>query len=269
MALEFSRLKILYEDTDILVCVKPAGIASETKKAGQQDMVSLLRNYRHGKGEEPYIGLVHRLDQPVEGILVFGKNPKSTAALSRQLARGGFQKAYLAVTEGDMPAKEGKLQDFLKKDGRTNTSFVVAADSPQAKKAELLYQVLETGHSMEPVRNLVEIRLLTGRHHQIRVQMAHLGAPLAGDVKYGRRAEPVNGFGSGLVQDSQADNLDKKGRRRVQADNLDGEGRKRACGLGLCAYKLGFMHPASKKAMKFQIAPSQPVFQKFGSYPKK
>lgn len=223
-------IRILYEDHDLLVCVKPAGIAAQTKKSGQQDMVSLLQNYRHQNGEEPYIGLVHRLDQPVEGILVFGKHAGSAAALSRQLTQGSFSKGYLAVTEGIMPSREGKLVDFLKKDGRANRSAVVGQTEPGAKRAELLYQVLQTDPREQPVQNLVKIQLLTGRHHQIRVQMAHLGTPLAGDRKYARQSK-----------------------------------RAETCreGLGLCACELEFYHPAEKKRMNFEIVPSQAVFQKF------
>lgn len=224
---------ILYEDAHLIVCAKPAGVATETKKAGQQDMVSLICNYRHGRGEEAYAGTVHRLDQPVEGILVFGKHSKSTAALSRQLAQGSFSKIYLAVTEGRMPEQAGKLQHYLIKDGRTNTSSAVQKSHPGAKKAELYYEVLDTDMRLEPVQNLVKIRLLTGRHHQIRVQTAQIGAPLAGDSKYGR---------------SNADH---------------------AGGLGLCACELGFVHPVTKKEMIFRIAPSQPVFQKYGIDSKK
>lgn len=232
------ELQILYEDMQIIVCVKPAGVATETRKAGEQDMVSLLRNYRAGKGEEPYIGLVHRLDQPVEGILVFGKDAKSTGILSRQIRQNGFSKIYLAVTEGSMETQEGTLVDYLKKDGRSNTSSVTAKDDPQAKKAELYYQVLETDQGHVPVQNLVKIRLLTGRHHQIRVQMAHLGMPVAGDRKYGKC-------------DKAAD------------------GSRKGQGIGLCACRLMFIHPATKKEMIFEITPSQDVFQKFGSSSKK
>lgn len=224
-------MEILYEDTQIIVCVKPAGIASETRQTGQQDMVSLLRNYLHEKGEEPYIGLIHRLDQPVEGILVFGKHSRATAALSRQLRQGGFSKIYLAVTEGAMPAQEGRLLDYLKKDAGNNRSIVTERTEPRAKKAELIYRVLKTDESCSPVQNLVKIRLLTGRHHQIRVQMAHLGVPLAGDRKYGAQ---------GLTQ--------KTGEHS---------------GLALCACELEFLHPGKKTAMKFEIQPSQPAFRKF------
>ncbi|MDE7313493.1 MAG: RluA family pseudouridine synthase [Eubacterium sp.] len=225
-----NRIKILYEDRHILVCVKPAGIAAQTKLSGQQDMVSLLCNYRHEKGEEPYAGLVHRLDQPVEGILVFGRHTKSTAALCKSMAQGGFSKGYLAVTLGEMPAKAGRLTDYLIKDGRRNLSAVAGPGDAQAKKAELLYKVLKTDTGSSPVQNLVKIRLLTGRHHQIRVQMAHLGTPLAGDTKYG-----------------------------IQPCTMGG-------GLGLCACELEFMHPFDHKKMRFEISPSQPVFQAFGSF---
>lgn len=221
------QVTILYEDKDLLVCVKPAGTASQTKKSGQPDMVSLLCNYRHEKGEEPYAGLVHRLDQPVEGILVFGKHTRSTAALNRQLQQGIFSKGYLAVTEGEMPQMEGELRDFLIKDGHANRSFVGKQGQPQAKLARLRYQVLKTDQGCCPVQNLVKIHLLTGRHHQIRVQMAHLGTPLAGDGKYGNAAP--------------------------------------AAGLGLCACELEFVHPSENRAMKFAITPSQSVFQRFGS----
>lgn len=223
------KLEILYEDAQVLVCVKPAGIASETRKAGEQDMVSLLRNYRHQKGETPYIGMVHRLDQPVEGLLVFGKDEKSTGALAKQMKQDGFLKIYLAVTEGRMPAQEGKLVDYLKKDGRSNTSCVAAEGEPQAKKAELSYKVLETDEGQERVYNLVRIQLVTGRHHQIRVQMAHLGTPVAGDFKYGRGGQ----------------------------------------GMGLCACKLKFKHPRTGKLMEFAITPSQQLFQKFNNLPRK
>lgn len=226
-------LRILYEDRDLLVCVKPPGIAAQTKISGQQDMVSLLRNYRHRNQEEPYIGLVHRLDQPVEGILVFGKHTRCTAALDRQLTQGSFTKGYLAVTEGWMSAQEGKLVDFLKKDGRRNCSAIAGPKEPGAKRAELLYQVLETSDREYPVYNLVKIQLLTGRHHQIRVQMAHFGTPLAGDHKYGRQG---------------------------------GQDKMQAAGLGLCACRLEFMHPMTKKKMNFEIVPSQAVFQKFAYF---
>lgn len=243
MKSDFEKINILYEDRDILVCVKPAGIAVQTKLHGQQDMESLLCNYRHEKGEAPYIGIVHRLDQPVEGILVFGKQKESTAKLCRSLTQGGFSKIYLAVTQGKMVPEEGRLTDYLKKDGRRNLSVVAGRKDTQAKKAELLYQVLETDTGSSPVFNLVKVHLLTGRHHQIRVQMAHFGTPLAGDAKYGISKEAFAQTG--------------------QKGCAEG-------GLGLCACELAFVHPGNHKKMKFEIIPSQPVFQRFaGSFSKK
>ncbi|MCI9610774.1 MAG: RluA family pseudouridine synthase [Eubacterium sp.] len=222
-------MNILYEDQHILVCVKPPGTAVQTKLHTQQDMVSLLKNYRHKKGEPPYIGLIHRLDQPVEGILVFGKQAESAAKLCRALTQGGFFKGYAAVTQGAMPAAEGTLVDYLKKDGRNNLSAIVSSGDAKAKQAKLHYRVLETDADSSPVQNLVKIRLLTGRHHQIRVQMAHIGTPLVGDTKYGMP---------------------------------HGEGTPTA-GLGLCACELSFVHPVTCQKMQFAIVPSQPVFQKF------
>lgn len=256
-------IKILYEDKDILVCVKPAGVASQTKMSGQQDMVSLLRNYRHEQGEEPYIGLVHRLDQPVEGILVFGKHAQSTAALNRQLVKGNFSKVYLAVTEGNMPQQEGKLLDYLKKDGRRNLSAIAEKGDPQAKWAELLYRVLETDGSCCPVRNLVRVQLLTGRHHQIRVQMANIGTPLAGDTKYGRGLQAE--YGGSLYAGQNRMRPAEYTEHGVQGQQNNGTG----CGLGLCACELEFVHPVKNQAMKYELTPSQMVFQRFDSLSKK
>ena len=114
--------QILYEDDAVLVCRKPAGIPVQTARAGQQDMVSLLRNYRAAKKEEPYIGLVHRLDQPVEGIMVFAKTKQAAAALAAQVGARSVDKNYYAVIWGKMKEKDGELCDHLLKDGRTNCS---------------------------------------------------------------------------------------------------------------------------------------------------
>ena len=211
------NVRILYEDADILVCVKPAGTASQTKRIGEQDMVSLLKNYRMKKGEEPYLGLVHRLDQPVEGIMVFGKNPQSTAGLNEQMKDGDFGKIYLAAVQGFLPDKEGRLENYLKKDGRKNVSIVVPKGEPGAKRAVLEYQVLQR-EEHRPI-SLVRIRLRTGRHHQIRAQMAHLGVPIVGDGRYGKEKE------------------------RGQA-------------LKLCACELNFRHPKTHEELRFQIEPS-------------
>lgn len=208
-------MEIIYEDDTILVCIKPEGVATQTKKIGQPDMESLLKNYRAGKGEEPYIGVVHRLDQPVRGIMVFAKTKEAAASLSRQFATRKADKYYYAVTDGIPNPPKGTLEDFLLRDGRTNTSSVVSKSTPNAKKAVLSYQVLKENGT----NAWLKIHLETGRHHQIRVQMANAGWPLCGDRKYNFR------------------------------ENL----KQQHTSLALCSYKLTMKHPVTKKNMEFEI----------------
>lgn len=215
---------ILYEDKDIIVCHKPAGIAVQSARIGSADMESVLKNYIALKepGKMPYVGIIHRLDQPVEGVLVFGKNQKAAGELSRQMSSGEMKKTYLAVTSSAPKRKEGTLEDWLKKDGRTNTSAVVKAGTQGAKKAILHYELL--GESQR--KYLIKIRLETGRHHQIRVQMAHAGMPLLGDRKY-------NGAEETEVS------------------------------LALCSAGLTLRHPVTKKKMEFETVPSGNGFAEF------
>ena len=235
---------ILYEDKDILVCRKPAGIAVQNARIGTMDLESCLKNYlaeKEGK-RPPYLAVVHRLDQPVEGVLVFGKNPKAAKELSAQITAGKMEKIYLAVTYGQPkrtaatekdadPKTLNILEDYLKKDGKTNTSSVVSSSTPDAKKARLSYEVLEeaTDPISEKKKYLLRIHLETGRHHQIRVQMAHAGMPLAGDRKYGEDSQTFVGNG----------------------------------GLALCAASLTFRHPVTKKVLKYETLPESPAFQGF------
>ena len=174
---------LLYADEAIVVVYKPAGLAVQTKKMGEKDLESLLRTWQAGQGAGTYIGVVHRLDQPVEGIMVLARTKTAAAALSAQAAGTDMQKTYVAVTQGVLPEAEGPLTDFLLRDGRTNTSRVVDKKTAGAKKAVLDYKVLAVTENLS--RALVEIHLHTGRHHQIRVQFAHAGTPLVGDTKYG------------------------------------------------------------------------------------
>ncbi len=190
----FCREDILMEDNDILVVHKHAGMAVQNARMGQMDLEHALLNYlaeqvrAKTKGQTraqiPYLAVVHRLDQPVEGVLVFAKNKDAAGKLSRQVQDGTMKKEYLAVCEGSIE-KQGvqKLEDFLVKDGRSNTSRAVKAGTAGAKKAVLEYEVVRTQEN----RTLVQIHLGTGRHHQIRVQFSHAGYPLAGDVKYGAK----------------------------------------------------------------------------------
>lgn len=178
---------ILYEDKDIIVCDKPAGIPVQTRRFGQLDMESILKNHLASSGgsKPPYLAVIHRLDQPVSGLMVFAKNPKAAAALNRQLIGNYFCKDYRAVCCGTLPSPSGTLIDYLVKDGRSNTSRVCSKDTPQARRAELSYETVATAKDADGnTLTTVHVHLKTGRHHQIRVQMAHAGAPLWGDNKY-------------------------------------------------------------------------------------
>lgn len=216
-----NNLDIIYEDSDIILVHKPAGVATQTKRLGQQDMESLLKNYRAKKGEPPYIGVVHRLDQPVEGIMVFAKNQKAAAGLSKQVQQHVIGKYYYAVTSNAPAEKTGVLEDYLLTDKKANVTQIVNADVPNAKKAKLEYEVID----MKGDKTLICIKIHTGRQHQIRVQMAHMGCPLIGDSKYG-----------------------------------NGAGKEE---LALCSYRLGFRHPVTNKEMEFEIKPKGASFTTF------
>lgn len=178
---------IKYEDDAILVIHKPAGIATETARIGQADVVSELKNYLKAKGKGTYLGMIHRLDQPVEGLLVFAKTPEVAKALTKQLENGTLKKSYAALIPKIKAenAIKGEVEDYLLKDGRTNLSKVVAAGTQGAKKAKLSWKLLQHIETVECAYSLVEVEIFTGRHHQIRVQMSHAGMPLLGDNKYG------------------------------------------------------------------------------------
>lgn len=224
------EIDILYEDGQLLVCRKPAGVPVQSGKVGQKDMVSILRNYRNGKEGDTYIGLVHRLDQPVQGVMVFAKTKMAAAELSRQITDGRMKKQYLAVTCGKPMKKQGVLVDYLLKDGRTNTSSIVPEGTKGAKRAELRYRII----AETPGYALAEIDLLTGRHHQIRVQMAGAGMPLAGDRKY----------------------------------NLSDAGQTEKY-VTLAAHRLSFEHPVLKKEICFEGKPEGVIFKKFESFQEK
>lgn len=226
-----NQQRILHEDNDIIVCHKPAGIATQTARVGQADMASEIANYlaakKDGGGKSPYVGVVHRLDQPVEGILVFAKNKQAAAGLSRQAAGDEMKKEYLALVCGRDMQQSGELTDYLLKEGKTNTSRVVPMEVKGAKEARLSYEVVWE----KPPEALVRICLYTGRHHQIRVQMANAGMPLLGDHKYaGEEALALS---------------EKLGIRQT----------------ALCAYRLSFTHPKTGKRMRFEIKPEGAAFR--------
>lgn len=234
------RTKILAEEKEYLVCFKPSGLAVQSAKASETDMVSELKNYlarqnrqvsaangqAGGVNRQPgnvYLGLIHRLDQPVSGLLVFAKTQKAAAKLSSQVSGNGMKKIYRAVVyckgkEMSEASPARKLTDHMIKEAGGGAR-IAQPDEKDAKKAELIYRCLKK----EDDRALVEVELLTGRYHQIRVQMANAGLPLLGDARYGSTESRAV---------SEADRI-----RAVQ----------------LQAVKLEFLHPVTGKKVVYEL----------------
>ncbi|HKM35748.1 MAG TPA: RluA family pseudouridine synthase [Lachnospiraceae bacterium] len=228
------QTQILFEDQDIIVAYKPAGLAVQTAQLGRQDMESELKNHFR----QPFLGVVHRLDQPVEGVLVFGKTPKSTAGLNRQLSEDDFCKEYLAVVCGLPSSKEQQLVDYLVKDGSSARICASAdAEKEHAKKAVLHYEIVETIKipklDIDASLSLLKVTLQTGRFHQIRAQLSKLGNPLLGDSKYGT---------------SESTLLSQKLNIR---------------NVALCAHRLVFKHPVSNEKMEYCVSPKNVAFAFF------
>lgn len=180
------EINIIYEDNHLLVVEKPVNILSQADETGDEDLLTLLKKdikTRYQKPGEVYLGLVHRLDRPVGGVMVFAKTSKCASRLSEQIRNKTFQKTYLAVVHGQMERSGERLVHYLLKDTGTNTVSSVEKETPGSKEAILDYQVLETKKNM----SLVQIQLHTGRSHQIRVQLSTIGHPLFGDQKYGSK----------------------------------------------------------------------------------
>lgn len=181
------KLNILYEDDVMLACVKPYGVPSQADKSNDEDMITLLKNYIFNKqegDEEPYLAVIHRLDRPVGGVMIFAKTPEAAAKLSDDMQDGNIIKYYQAILTGELPDEFGELTDYLVRDGRTNTARVVKKGEKGAKKAILSYEVLDVMETDEGVLSYILVELITGRHHQIRAQMAARGCGIWGDTKY-------------------------------------------------------------------------------------
>ncbi|MCR5556247.1 MAG: RluA family pseudouridine synthase [Butyrivibrio sp.] len=241
-------IRYIYEDNDILVCHKPAGVATEGAKAYTMDLVSAARNYLARKdrkaGKPPYVATVHRLDQPVEGVVVLAKTRKAAGDISEQIKKRTTGKYYYALCYGVIPDERGSLTDYLirKEDGfaavineKEKYSLkdgVITLDNGEnirtvagdVKKAQLEYEVVKRTEET----TLLRIKLLTGRFHQIRVQLSHLGYPILGEKNYGSEAS---------VNYSQE------------------MGIKDIC---LVSYKFELKHPVTKKALSFEINPDNP-----------
>lgn len=247
------QTQIVYEDEAVLVIRKPAGLATESAGIGQKDVVSELKNYvaKKNPGKMPYLGVVHRLDQPVEGLLVFAKTKKAAENLTAQLGKGTLKKEYLAMVCGKVPENTGRLVDYLAKekgmavvkdaadaqsekdaDAQVKKDADVHAEkaaAPQAKKAVLTY----TKKAETEKFTLLAVQIETGRFHQIRAQLSHAGFPILGDEKYGSE---------------ESKELSREKKIRFTA---------------LCAASLSFRHPVTGKIMAFTQAPQNPAFAEF------
>ena len=181
-------MKILYEDKYLLVCEKPVGVESQVSSTGKEDMITLLSQYRREKGEDEYIGLVHRLDTATGGAMIYSKRENMTGKLSALVQSGEYKKTYLAIVHGEPSEPNGELRDLLFHDKRKNKSFVCDKKRTGVKEAIANYRLLEVLEDEKGEKiSLVEVELITGRTHQIRVQFASRKMPLVGDGKYGSR----------------------------------------------------------------------------------
>ena len=212
--------KVFFEDNHIIVVEKPVNIPSQGDKTGDEDMLTIVKKYikeKYNKPGDVYIGLVHRLDRPTGGIMVFARTSKAASRLSEQIRNNQIHKKYLCIVDGKMEKDSGTMKDYLLKTEKTNTSRVVKKGTKNAKEAILDYEVLK--YNDEINMSLIKVDLHTGRHHQIRVQFASRGHSLSGDQKYGTR----------------------------------GRGK----GLALWAYSLSFIHPVTKEEMTFEDYPER------------
>lgn len=182
------KINIIYEDNHLLVVEKPVNIPVQEDSSKDIDMLTILKNYRkqnENKPNEAYIGLIHRLDRPVGGIIVFAKTSKAASRLSNQIRENTFHKTYLAVIEGHLP-KEDILEDYLIKNNKTNISTITTKE--KGKYSCLEYKVIKEKNNL----SLIKINLITGRPHQIRVQFSSRNHPLIGDSKYGHNPKNTN-----------------------------------------------------------------------------
>lgn len=209
-------MNIQYEDKELLVVYKPAGLATQSARVTSPDLVSSVT--RHLKGAPVYV--VHRLDQPVEGLLVLAKTKQAAAGLSKQLQAGTLNKQYYALVyrgAEEIP-KEGILADYLWKNPQTQKAEIVAQASGKGKQAKLHYRVMTGKDDIA----LLDVRIETGRFHQIRAQLAHAGFPILGDQKYGTQTSMERSEELGIKN------------------------------VSLFAYALTFTHPKTGKQMEFQ-----------------
>ena len=214
------NLNIIFEDNHIIVVEKIVNIPSQGDKTGDEDMLSIIKKYikeKYNKPGDVYLGLVHRLDRPVGGVMVFAKTSKSASRLSEQVRNKTMKKKYLVIADGKIEQAKGEWEDYLIKNERTNISKVVNKNIKNAKLAKLDYEIIKYDEIID--LSVVKVNLHTGRHHQIRVQFSSRGHSIYGDQKYGTR----------------------------------GKGKQ----ICLWEYELRFIHPITKQEMVFRLFPKK------------
>lgn len=214
-----NKLNIIYEDNHIIVVEKPYNVPTQEDSSKDLDMINIIKQYlkeKYKKEGNVYLGLVHRLDRPVGGLMVFAKTSKAASRLSDQVRNNTFHKTYLAVVNGKT-LKEEKLVDYISKDNKTFSSYI---DKENGKESILEYETLY--YDQKENISLIKVNLITGRHHQIRLQMSNINHPLVGDQRYG-------------IQDKKQ--------------------------IMLYAYKIEFIHPVTKETMEFKLLPKWDIIK--------
>ncbi len=216
-----TKIEIIYEDNHLLVVNKPIGMLVQPDQGASPSLEEELKKYlreAYNKPGEAFLGVVHRIDRPTSGIVVFAKTSKALTRLNEQLRNKGFQKEYIALVENPLPKAHDHLVGYLSRSAKTNKSYLSNTPKPESKRAELKYSTL--GATKNYFGVIVE--LLTGRHHQIRAQLSSIGCPIKGDLKYG--AKRSNDYG----------------------------------GIALHSYRLTLTHPTTKQSLVFVApAPAQ------------
>lgn len=181
-----SPIDILYEDNHLLIINKKSGQIVQGDKTGDIPLSDLIKNYikeRDAKPGNVFLGVAHRLDRPVSGVLLFAKTSKALSRINKDFAEHNFRKIYWAICENKPPKDSDTLTDYICRDSKKNKSFICSKDHPEAKKATLRYKLI----SQSERYNLLEVELFSGRHHQIRLQLSSISCPIKGDLKYGSR----------------------------------------------------------------------------------
>jgi 23S rRNA pseudouridine1911/1915/1917 synthase len=222
-------VKIIYEDNHIIVVFKEAGEIVQGDKTGDEPLSEKVKQYIKEKYHKPgnvFLGVVHRLDRPVAGLVVFARTSKALSRLNDMFRNGEVHKTYWAITKEEPKESESLLENWLVRNEKQNKSYAYDHEVPNSKLAKLTYKVIGKSENY----TLLEVHLITGRHHQIRCQLAHIGCPIRGDLKYG-----------------------------AKRSNPDGS-------ISLLAHHIEFVHPVSKQTLSFDSPlPDEPLWQAMGA----